>query len=277
MNIALLSFFNSISGENSPSTPPPSNNSFDVFISAGQSNIDGRNPIEEAPVWLQSALVPKVKVWNNTAGQFNDFKLGVNTGSDWNASPSWAFDIIFYKMYSDYKNKNLYIVKRSKGGTPLFIDPSNDKGSWNVDYASFPVGLTKLSQELETNFLNAKAFATNYGKTFNIKGMLWYQGGTDVQTTGAIAVYKANLIALIDRMRTIFEAPNMPFLIVTQAEYSLTYSAPLEQYQDEIKQELGNIYIVSANDATLYEDRLHLDAASSIRTGERVYNTLKDL
>jgi hypothetical protein len=275
MNLALLSFFNSISGENSSSTPP-SNNSFDVFISAGQSNIDGRNPLNEAPAWLQS-MVPRVKVWNNTTGQFNTFQLGVNTGSDWNASPSWAFDIVFYKMYADYKSKNLYIVKRSKGGTPLFIDTANDKGSWSVDYASFPSGLTKLSQELETYFANAKTFASNYGKTLNVKGMLWYQGGTDVQTTGALAVYKANLIALINRMRTVFETPNMPFIIVTQAEYSLTYSALLEQYQNEISQELSNIYIVSANDATLYEDRLHLDAASSIRTGERVYNTLKDL
>jgi hypothetical protein len=272
----LLAFFNSISGENSSSTPP-SNNSFDVFISAGQSNIDGRNPIGEAPLWLQSALVPKVKVWNNATGQFNDFKLGVNTGADWNATTSWAFDIIFYKMYTDYQSKNLYIVKRSKGGTPLFIDSANVKGSWNVDYNSFPVGLTKLSQELETYFANAKSFATNYGKTLNIKAMLWYQGGTDVQTEGAIAVYKANLIALINRMRTVFETPNMPFLIVTQSENSLTYSAPLEQYQNEISQELTNIFIVSANDATLYEDRLHLDAASSVMVGERVFNVFKDL
>ena len=275
MNTALLSFFNSISGENSSSTPP-SNNSFDVFISAGQSNIDGRNLLNEAPSWLQS-IVPKVKVWNNTTGQFNTFQLGLNTGADWNATTSWAFDIIFYKMYTDYQNKNLYIVKRSKGGAPLFIDPSNDKGSWNVDYNSFPTGLTKLSQELETYFLNAKTFANNYGKTLNVKAMLWYQGGTDVQTAGAIDVYKANLIALINRMREVFETPNMPFIIITQAEYSLTYSALLEQYQNEIQQELTNIYIISANDATLYEDRLHLDATSSVMVGERVFNVLKDL
>jgi hypothetical protein len=164
MNTSLLSFFNSISGGSSSSTTP-SNNSFDVFISAGQSNIDGRNPIDEAPLWLQSALVPRVKVWNNTAGQFNDFKLGVNTGADWNATTSWAFDIIFYKMYRDYQSKDLYIVKRSKGGTPLFIDPANVKGSWNVDYDSFPVGLTKLSQDLETYFLNAKAYVNNSNKS----------------------------------------------------------------------------------------------------------------
>lgn len=276
MNTALLSFFNSITGENSSSTPP-SNNSFDVFISAGQSNIDGRNPIDEAPLWLQSAIVPKVKVWNNAVGQFNTFQLGLNTGADWNATTAWAFDIVFYKMYTDYQNKNLYIVKRSKGGTPLFIDPANVKGSWNVDYTSFPEGLIKLSQELETYFLNAKTFASNYGKSLNIKAMLWYQGGTDVQTAGAIAVYKANLIALINRMRTVFELPNMPFVIVTQSENSLTYSAPLEQYQDEISQELSNVFVISANDATLYEDRLHLDASSSVMVGERVFNAFKNL
>ncbi len=75
-------------------------------------------------------------------------------------------------MYSDFANKNIYIVKRSKGGTPLLIDPLNTKGSWNTDYASFPQGLIKLSQELETNFLNAKTFAENYSKTLNVKGML---------------------------------------------------------------------------------------------------------
>jgi hypothetical protein len=276
MNTSLLSFFNSISGGSSSSTTP-SNNSFDVFISAGQSNIDGRNPIDEAPLWLQSALVPRVKVWNNTAGQFNDFKLGVNTGADWNATTSWAFDIIFYKMYRDYQSKDLYIVKRSKGGTPLFIDPANVKGSWNVDYDSFPVGLTKLSQDLETYFLNAKAYVNNYGKTLNIKAFLWYQGGTDVQTSGALAVYKANLIALINRMRTVFEAPNMPFLIVTQSDNSLTYSALLEQYQNEIKEELTNIFISSAQGTSMYEDNIHLNASGSVTVGERTFNILKDL
>lgn len=275
MNIALLSFFNSILDKNS-SSPPSPNNVFDVFVSAGQSNIDGRNPVNEAPSWLQSA-VPKVKVWNNTTRQFNTFQLGVNTGADWNATPNWAFDIIFYKMYSDYKNKNLFIVKRTKGGTPLFIDSSNTKGSWNVDYNSFPSGLIKLSQDLETYFLNAKEFANNYGKTLNIKAMLWYQGDTDVQTTGALAVYKTNLIALINRMRTVFEAPNMPFLIITLSENSITYSSQLEQYQNEISQELTNIFIVNANDVSLYEDNLHLDAAGSLLVGERVFNTLKNL
>ncbi len=72
-------------------------------------------------------------------------------------------------------------------------------------------------------------------------------------------------------MRTVFNTPNMPFLIVTQSENSLTHSVLLEQYQYEIQQELSNIYIVSANDATLYEDLLHLDAASSITVGERVF------
>lgn len=98
-----------------------------------------------------------------------------------------------------------------------------------------------------------------------------------MQTSGAIAVYKQNLINLINRMRTVFNSPTMPFLIVTQTEYSLTYSALLEQYQNEIQAELPNIFIVSANDATLYEDRLHLTPESSITTGERVFTQWQNI
>ncbi len=45
----LLMFFNNISKGGTGSVTPPTSNTFDVFISAGQSNIDGRNPIAEAP------------------------------------------------------------------------------------------------------------------------------------------------------------------------------------------------------------------------------------
>lgn len=249
----------------------PVSNSVDVIVSAGQSNIDGRNPLIDAPVWLNQAdpTISNVFVWDVSKSQFNKFKLGVNTGQAVNTSVTWAYDMIFYKLYADFLATPLYVIKRTQGGTPIFIDPANPKGSWNIDFASIPQGIPKLTQELEVRYNNAKNYLQNFNKTLNVKAILWYQGGTDVQTQGALAVYKDNFRDLINYFRnTIIQDPNVPFVFVTQSLESQTYHITLQTAQEELAVEMSNVYLVDASWATLYEDRLHLDSQSSIQLGQ---------
>jgi len=272
MNNALISFLNSISNTGITDTD------FYTFISAGQSNIDGRCALVDAPDWLDqnNPEISKLKVWNLT--QYDNFKLGVNTGSDNNAQTTWAFDMVFYHLYSEYKNRNLYLIKRSKGGTPIYIQPEgNEKGCWNVDFDSIPVGTPKLLQELEYKFNSGKTYIDNLGKTLSVKAILWYQGGTDVEIGGdAITDYKENFRNVINYIREdIVGDPTVPFLFVTQSHNSLTYNSVMESGQTELVSEMVNLYMVDAKDVVMQADNIHINADGAEWVGTDAYDQLK--
>lgn len=277
MNNSLIGFLNTL--KYSGTTVTPSTNIVYTFIAAGQSNIDGRIPLVEAPSWLNQSnpSLSNVLMWDVSKNQFNTFKLGVNTGAAVNTSTTWAYDMVFYKLYSDYKNRPIYVVKRSQGGTPIYIDPSNDKGTWNIDFDNIPVGIPKLTQELETRYINAKNYIQNFGKTVEVKAILWYQGGTDVQTAGALDQYKVNFTNVINYIRnTIIGVADTPFVFVTQSENSATYSTQLLQIQTELLSELSNMYMVDAKDVNMLVDNIHVDAAGCEWIGTENFNTIKD-
>jgi len=272
MNNSLISFLNSIK----PNSPVDTD--FYGFLSAGQSNIDGRCALIDAPTWLDQSnpIIPKLKVWNSI--QFDDFKLGVNTGSDNNAQTTWAFDMVFYYLYSNYKNRNLYLIKRSKGGTPIYIEPGgNPKGCWNTDFDNIPSDTPKLLQELKTKYDQAFSYINNIGKTINIKAVLWYQGGTDVEIGGdAITNYKNNFKNVINYIRNdIIGNSTVPFIFVTQSHNSTTYNATLEAGQIELLSEMDNLFMVDAKDAIMQIDNIHINSDSAEWIGEDAYNQLK--
>lgn len=274
MSHALINFLSSTSS----STPVDTD--FYGFISAGQSNIDGRCALVDAPSWLDQSdpSIPTLKVWNSI--QYDTFKLGVNTGSDNNAQTTWAFDMVFYHLYSAYKSRNLYLIKRSKGGTPIYIEPGgNPKGCWNVDFDNIPVGTPKLLQELEIKFDLAKTYITNIGKTLSMKAILWYQGGTDVEIGGAaITDYKENFRNVINYIRNdIVEDPNIPFIFVTQSHNSLTYNLVQETGQIELLSEMTNLYMVDAKDVVMQPDNIHINAAGAEWVGTNAYDQLKTI
>jgi hypothetical protein len=272
MSSSLISFLNSISITGSTDTD------LYTFISAGQSNIDGRCDIVDAPEWLNQSNpeISKLKVWNST--QYDNFKLGLNTGSDFNAQTDWAFDMVFYHLYSEYKDRNLYLIKRSKGGTPIYIQPAgNEKGCWNVDFDNIPVGTPKLLQELEYKYNSGKTYIENLGKSLTIKAILWYQGGTDVEIGGdAITDYKENFRNVINYIRnTIVGVPTVPFIFVTQSHNSLTYNTVLESGQTELVSEMTNLYMVDAKDVVMQPDNIHINADGAEWVGTDAYNQLK--
>lgn len=278
MNSSLIGFFNTL--KHSGTTVTPILNIVPTFVAAGQSNIDGRIPLVDAPSWLSQSnpSLSNVLMWDVSKNQFNTFKLGVNTGAAVNASTTWAYDMVFYKLYSDYKNKPIYVVKRSQGGTPIYIDPSNNKGSWNTDFDNIPVGIPKLTQELETRYANAKTYIEGFGKIIDVKAILWYQGGTDVNI-GSVALdqYKVNFTNVINYIRnTIIGVATTPFVFVTQSENSATYSEQLLQIQNELLVELSNMYMVDAKDVNMLVDGLHVDAAGCEWIGNENFNIIKD-
>jgi len=278
MSTELYGFLNSMI-----KTIPPPSNELVTFIVAGQSNADGRDLLVDAPSWLSQSnpTVTGVKMWDVNAlpHQFNDFKLGTNSGADVWTQTSWAFDMIAAHNYYVGKNTNVYMIKRTKGGTPIYIDPTNTKGSWNVDFTGITAantGITILLRDLHWYYQSALTYATSVGKTLNVKAILWHQGESDYLPQAAADAYYQNFKDVIYYIRnTIVGNATLPIVYGTIPHASGQYNATVETSQLLIAVEDVNAHVINLANATLL-DAYHLDATSSISFGDSVYDIIKN-
>jgi hypothetical protein len=280
MSTELFGFLSSIA-----ETVEPPSNELTTFIIAGQSNTDGRVPVAQAPSWFNQTTktVSGLKVWNErnpflTKG-FGDFKLGTNCGADVYTSTDWAFDMVALRSYTTNKNETVYMVKRTKGGTPISIDSGNDKGSWNVNFTGITAvntGITVLLRELHWYYQSAVTYATSIGKTLNVKSILWHQGEGDSYSTEAANAYYQNFKDVIYYIRNnIVGNPNLPIVFGTISHSSLQYNSTIETSQLLIALEDPYAYAVNMSAGTLL-DPYHFDATSSIYLGDAVYDIIKN-
>ena len=274
----ILDFLNTVPSGYTPTIP---NNVITTFLTAGQSNMDGRNLLSVAPEWLDqdNPIIEKLKMWNVDNNQFDTYKIGVNTGANVNSSAYWGVDMSFYKLYSDYINHFMCTIKRTSGGTAIY-NASNEKGCWNTDFANIPVGTPILLQELESRYNDAKLYAESFGKTLSVKAIIWFQGSSDVAIgSDAIIAYKENFRSVINYIRnTIVGNPLVPFIFGLQSHNSSQYNVPImETGQLELLNEMSNLYLVDSRYLTMQPDLLHFDADSTTWYGTEVYNVLKDV
>ena len=277
MNMQIINSFLSTIGSGEVTTPI--DNNFDLFIVAGQSNTDGRVLFADAPSWLDQSnpINPNVKVWNSIDNQFNQFELGVDTGSNLPNTTNWAYDLIFTHQYVEHYNRPLYLVKRTKGGTPIYIDLDNIKGSWNIDFANIPDGFAKLLLELHERYDAAKAFANSVGKSFNLKGILWHQGEGDYGIVDAYNNYETNFSNVISYIRNVItDDPTLPIIFGSISHVSAQYNAIVETAQFNVAANDDNAYIVDMSSGTLL-DAYHFDATSTTYLGTEMFNIFKTI
>ena len=256
-------------------------NEIKTFISAGQSNMDGRNLLTVAPIWMDQSnpIIEKLKMWNVDNGQFDTFEIGSNTGANVNSSAYWGVDMEFYKEYSDYINHFICAIKRSSGGTAIY-NAANDKGCWNTDFVNIPEGTPILLQELEARYNDAKSYAQSFDKTLSVKAVIWFQGSSDVALgNDAITAYKENFRSVINYIRnTIVGNSSVPFIFGLQSHNSSEYNVPImEAGQLELLTEMTNLYLVDSRYLTMQPDNLHFDDVSTAWYGSEVFNVLKNV
>ena len=263
-------FFSVISGGSiggdPPVAPPSKLYDYDIFIDAGQSNIDGRNAFSERPSFILSdGKVPNCKMWNGT--QFEDWQFGVNSGVVVPSETNWAFDCIFNYNISQSLNINPFVIKRSEGGTA--IEPNiTTKGCWNVNFASIPDGEKILLQELEAKITAAKNYLDSIGKTYKFRGLIWHQGEADEYTLDGRNNYYQNFKAVISYIRGVVNDINLPIIFGMIPNASASYNLTIRNAQIQIDNEDLNAHLVDLSDLTLF-DAWHFDSASSILAGNR--------
>ncbi len=253
-------------------------NIVDVWLVGGQSNADGRVSITLAPEWFDqdTRIIPNCRMWNYYLNEFTHWKFGAGSGysnGSWSENyTSYAFDMVALHSLQEYLNKEIHIVKCSKGNTGLIWD--NAAGTWTTDFNV--ENSTKMLQVMQGRITNARNYLAMQGKVANFKGMLWHQGESDAQTPEELANYKPAMQDLISKVREYTWNENLFVVMGTIPTTSADYTLQMKQDMQEIAAEDPNVYLVDVGAATLM-DAYHFDAASTESFGNSVFEIIKDL
>ena len=185
-----------------------------VFLLAGQSNMVGVGGADYGDVPIPPPYdVPQtsVHIWNNTIYDGNTYGNGwaeLQQGFGY-GSGSFGPEVTFgYTLdHTILPADDIYLVKYALGGTHL----SSAYNEWNVNVNGGAGGA--LYKGFKSYVNGAMQNLTNAGRSPTIAGMIWMQGESDANNATYAAEYAANLTDFINRVRSDFAVPNMPFVV----------------------------------------------------------------
>ncbi len=240
---------------------------YDVFIIAGQSNMDGRGD-KKALVGENASLAaeqPDVKIYYANPVHSADPK-NPNYKSGWknlapgfavppkytNSLPSGCFgpEVSFgRKLADDQSGCKLALIKVTQGNTSLNKDWSP---AGNYLYVTLTNTVAVALREL-----------AEHGDRYKVRGMIWHQGESDVN--GGADKYEKNLTAFIASVRHDVGLPELPFII---GEIATNKEASFRAVQHKIADETPHAAFVSSEGLETAEGT-HFKAASVLELGRR--------
>lgn len=249
----------------------------DLIIVAGQSNADGRAEKKDAPQWLvdMNYKIDNYMMWNPIAEQFQSWELGVNTGSEDNASNQFGFDIFFAKKYlDDNPNKQLYAIKQTVGGTP--ISPKRDTEEkraycWTPQPELITDGGISMCEQLIEKLKKAFDFSLNNNLNLAFQALLWHQGEADM-TDVRRSDYKENLENLFCWFRGLFSTPALPIINGFVADgYNTWYPTDNANVVFKDLNEIDSFFKTVDMTGKETIDDVHFTAESQQYLGEQMY------
>ena len=258
-----------------------------VFITAGQSNAEGRASYGDKPDYLDNGYkhLKYAFVRPEQDGKFGKFRF----------SDTFAFcDVVNY-FIDKSQNQDFYSIKCTHGGTSITPGQYNDdetawKPVWYADRAwlaenkaySGKDGGLSLALSLTEGF--AKCVNETLGKLkngYDVKAIMWHQGESDRKKPEE---YYRNFKDMITFMRERIYAVTgrekdrtLPFIFGTVPHNSVQYNPIIEAAQLKVAQELPNVYPIDLSNVSLQKDALHFDGKGTDYVGRLMFNKLVEL
>lgn len=262
-----------------------------VFITAGQSNTDGRIGNELLPSYiLQNKYQHCYWCYNCGANSMEGkFELFWPRIINKNKPGRWTYDAVTYYWLEQSMKADFYVIKESLGGTAIDTScKSTNKMYWcaSPEYldsvaASDKGGKSLLKALCENIDLAIDNSLSKMKGDYEFKAMLWHQGESDRHASGK---YYENLKAVIAyiRQHLVEKTGNkkyaqLPILLGGISHKSREWSQGVEAGQKKLQSEDPNVYLIEVPDATLQQDIMHFDAAGGELLGKKMYNKLVDL
>lgn len=250
---------------------------FEIFLLAGQSNMDGRGAVADLKGDLEAYAKPNPDVLIHfsagglrrplTVSQgFQPLQPGFsgtpgNKSADTLPTKTFGPEVSFGpSIAAALPGKRVLLIKFAEGGTSLARDWNpQDKGKLYENFIKFVRGT------LET--------VKNNGDTAEIRGMVWHQGESDAgMPTGK---YQAALTEFIARVRADLGVKDLPFVI--GQVYDNGKRTNIIDDQKATAQAVANTAFVDATGLTTFDKGTHFGAQSQIEFGQRYARAMAGL
>lgn len=236
----------------------------DVYILAGQSNMEGRAHQRDLPEVLRA---PNPAVWF-----YHEDAWGpLAPGSSKCPAPPDGFgpEIGFAVALARVAPGKFALIKHAVGGTSLAAD-------WRAPDGPQTVRLLAKVRAALAEFRQRRI-------EYRVSGFIWVQGERDANERDPAAAYAAGLAAYIRHMRRELAAPTLPFVVARITPHSMparAFSEVVRAAQASVCRATPHTHLVDTDDLTLFEEpapdgsrvRVHFDASSLVRLGERLAN-----
>ena len=245
----------------------------DIYIAAGQSNMDGRSSVSDLPsnssfrstqsnaiIWYSNPGEPGTSEPDFSSNGWRSLRTGYSVEAGFSGSlPSDTFgpEVSFVnEIRNETGSQNeIGIIKISKGGTSI----RESRGEWHGNPNDNPGYMfDELIEEVD-RALDALAARGDRGI---IRGMIWHQGEAD----RSFRFYTANLDELIDAVRDEFGS-NLP-IVVGELSRDRSDNATFNANLDDFVDESSNLGLVSSSGLDTF-DTTHFDADDTVVLGQR--------
>lgn len=244
---------------------PLSAEEFDLYLLAGQSNMDGRGQASDLTDAQRSPSAHSIIYYRNPPHSTDGWKPlspGYSIAPKYKGklpSPTFGPEIGFIAHLSQVQpQKRFALIKGSKGGTSLRVD-------WNSGLKDQPDTQGPQYREFIETITLAKAALKKDGHTATLRGLLWHQGESDSQANAKI--HQERLTQFITRIREDLETPKLPVVlgqVVDNKKRDKVRTAILKTSQT-----VPRCGFASANHLTTWDPGTHFDAKSQLSLGNR--------
>ena len=245
---------------------------YDIYLLAGQSNMDGRGQVSDLSESQQKPMEQAIIYYRNppfTSDGWKPLKPGYSRPPKFKGelpSPTFGMEIGFaHTMVKAQPNTKLAIIKGSKGGTNLRSDwkpgEKGDKESQGPQYRDFVKTIQMATAEL-----------TKRGDTYTIRGLLWHQGESDAKKAKR---YSSRLEQFIKRVREDVGVPALP-VVVGEVFDNGNRDKVREAIQNVAKAN-STVGLVKSEGTTTWDPGTHFDAASQLLMGNRYAKEMRKL
>jgi len=236
----------------------PAKERFHLFLLVGQSNMAGRGQVtpEDQKTHPRVLMLDQAGQWVPAMDPMHfDKPAAVGVG------PGRTFGLLMAETQPDV---TIGLIPCAVGGSPI--------DTWVPGAFDEPTKTHPWDDAMK------RALPALKGGT--LKGILWHQGESDSKPTLAPS-YEGKLHDLIERFRSVLEAPNVPFIAGQMGQFADSpWSADkilVDQAHQALPQNVPLTAFVSAEGLQHKGDKVHFDAESARELGRRYAKAIQAL
>ncbi|MEM9365480.1 MAG: sialate O-acetylesterase [Planctomycetota bacterium] len=238
---------------------------YDVYLLAGQSNMDGRGSASDLTEADQLPFVNAIIFYRNakqTSQTWCPLSTGFSVPPKFKGDlPSSTFgpEIGFTRILMEHSpEQKIALIKGSQGGTSLKEDwkpgTKGDLRSQGPQYADFIETIAMATEQL-----------SRQGDSWALRGLLWHQGESDSKSSQAD--YQRRLTEFIRRLREDLDHAELP--IVVGEVYDNGNRDSVRAATRVVAADDPTVGLVSSDGTKTWDPGTHFDARSQLLLGKR--------